>query len=183
MPFRLLKCIAAVLALAGCTTAPPARYVQLTEVPATAEIDHEHYRFSVIPAHSYLQNTTWRVLRERKEPRNTVLLGGLPGHAYTLSVQLKDAGGDPERLARIAETHHRGMRFAPSPHNAHCLAGDLVQAGRAEAPARAYVALCLNPRTGEVFELALRERSLVADESPGGLREAMRALLDSFQFK
>lgn len=174
----------AILALAGCASTVPEKYARVAELPVSTEVNHENYSFSVIPPHSLLAGGTWNVYLERAEPRNTVLYSGMPIHSYTFSVTLMGQNLDAAMFAHIGTTHQKGLRFAPSPYNSLCLVGDRAITGKhGNTPVRTYKAICHNPANDEVYELALTERSVLADEDSSALFGAMRTFLGSFRFK
>lgn len=170
--------------LAGCAVSPPDRYQQVAELPASTDVSHARYSFSVTAPHYTLKNATWRVLLEHSEPRNTVLFGGMPVHSYTFSITLMGQNLDQVIFERFADVHRKNLRFVPSPYNEACLIGDRALYGRLrDMPARTYTAVCRDSASGEVYELALTERSILSEEDSSELFQAMRVFLSSFKFR
>lgn len=171
------------LVLTACTTAPPSNYVQVNEVPAKSKIEHEMYQFDIVPASTYPHETPWRIYRQPKEPTNTILQTGLPGHAHTLSVLLKHRNLDPARLKPFAESLHPGTKFQPVRENPNCVRSDPSRPMQLGAETRGYIAICLNPETHDVFELTLTEKSLIAKPDSPDLIKAMFTFFETFRFK
>lgn len=187
MASRAVRTLAglSVLVLSGCATVVhPEGYHHVTEVPATADVVHEKYQFSVIPPHKTLQDAPWRVFLDKKDPRSTLLYGGLPGHSYTLSILFRNSMAEIDRLARIAVAHHQNLHFQSSPFNPHCMSSNLMRLNGSGVPVRTLMAFCLSPQTLEVYEIVLTQRSRLAEEQDLPLlAEAMNTVMRSIKFK
>lgn len=167
---------------AGCAAVPSSNYVQVTEAPAFCSLENESYRFSIAPVSSQFKDAPWRIYREKDEPRNTLLMGGMPGHSYSVSVQVRSTrDASPSQFIQLTEIHHKGVQFRHSPHNPLCVTSELPRAHASGAIM--LMAICTNPKTRETFELAYWEKASNLESASSGLKEAMKTLVSSFKFK
>lgn len=176
--------IFAAMALAGCATTLPDKYLRVGELADNAEFSNAQYSFALSAPHFTLKGAPWLVLTERDEPRNTVLYSGVPILSYTYSVTLMGQNLDQALFERFAEVHRKGLRFFPSIYNEACMVADRALYGlQRDVPTRTYMAVCRNSQSNEVYELALTERSRLDEEDSSELFQAVRVFLSSFKFR
>ena len=170
--------------LAGCVAAvPPRGFDPVTEVPAAARIENDTYQFDITPVNTVPAPMPWRVYRQLEDDRNTVLRSGIPGHAHTISVVLRHNNLHPSKLKSFAKAKYPDTRFFTSKDTPHCIRSDPEKPMRFESQSHGYVAFCISPTTGEVFELAMQENSVVAKPESPNLLKAMYSFFESFRFK
>ena len=171
-------------ALVGCVAAiPPSGFDPVAELPANTRIDNDTYHFDVTPVNSPLEQLPWRVYRHHNDSRNTVMKSGIPGQAHTISVLLRHENLHPSKLRLFAKTKYPDTRFLASKDTPNCIRSDPEKPMHFESKSYGYVAFCINPKTGEVYELTMQEKSVIAKPESPGLLRAMYTFFESFRFK
>lgn len=173
-----LTCAGAALAAvyAAVALGQPARFVHIGDRPATGRIETPAYRFLHTAPRASYAGMSWAAYADTSEKRNTTMLIGLSGYdSYALSVHYKGQAAEGRTALDLARIRYPSLSLGPGP-NAGCVNTSLERPFELSNRMLNLMALCVDPRSGAVYELSLSWRSVVVASS--SVDELLRSARD-----
>ena len=145
-------------------------YSPVGEVAPSAVVEAAEYTFSVSPVYSAYREQAWQRFADNGDPGNTVLLNGMGGYdSYALSALRQPKPSAPVTAMASAKAAYSDISFTVHPVARDCAVMDPGPPVPLAADMVALAAHCVDPRTGEVFELIISWKSMLlrVNEVPG----------------